>query len=1060
MENLVAGFQSRGSDIFTDTEIRLKTRPVSENPTTARASGPSKDSTKSTTKRNSGKRKGRGVDHSGESGESDDELDLFSTHDPESDARSSVPPEDDVEDGVVIGGVHHGFHPDYGPERFHALKTLRFKKNKASTDDPSSTPKPPPPRVAGRSLAASSSTVSIGNNSDSKGANSSWDRSKRSPTTLSSPESSPSTDASHQRSSHHNSQSSVMPRASKASKPTQAVPRPFPGVGDSPPPPKAKKGSKADNKATKSSEVKSAAATTVKRRKNVILSEDDSESDSSLHSPDKKLKPAAFPMSSPLSTPPAPKELPLLSSLALDDKKPLRALNTQPSFCPLTAPSNFVKGKPGSSKAAKSKAPPSKASKAPQPRKPSHRVAKPKPFPMSSAMMSDSPPGASKAAKRLSEDSDGGSPRNKKRSKQAEAEIEPVEDDPFEGDSLFISPDTDPRTLCPYCDYALPSSPTPLLQKLLAETKQRSRSDARPANPLGRKAPLAVFINVCQRHNFESQILPEAEAKGWPKTIDWSALRNRIQEMREHLHDLIVDVVDPDMEDGLGCRSHCIFWKEVMAEVKIQGSRAATGVKGQFANFEKAQPGYYGELGSVIILQTLGDMFPLSSFDSSLVTPLTPKEFIQRILVPEVGVRLIMQDQQLFGDSGREDALQVLRDSTTYGVAMFPEGGSEWGDNHTGSSSRALNEEEGMDIADQIVMERARKRRKQLEAEGQWDHHGGDTEVESLTESESRKASKRKGKAKAVKKPSKDVVDITEGPQQPSRPRPRPVAKSASRPSPDSAPTVEPPQEEFASRPKPRPRPRPVSRAATPATEEDEPMPGSSPVRPKPKPRLRGPGADNAPSNPPRRVVSGGTDVDLNLCSSDSDASVKSSKSYKRKTAIKPKPKPTTSSYCPIDDILASSPKIPTKQKPKPTVASSYCPIDDIIASSPKTPRPRAVRSPSLEITSQNMVEDTPRPLKAMSSIKSASDQVKPLMIARSRVGKSGSQTESSTTTKPTQSSYRKANDGPWTFSMAVDSAIDVSDDSNDAAPGASKTQIGLQTNGAYSWLLDDIPSQ
>ncbi|KIJ20595.1 hypothetical protein PAXINDRAFT_66856, partial [Paxillus involutus ATCC 200175] len=104
-------------------------------------------------------------------------------------------------------------------------------------------------------------------------------------------------------------------------------------------------------------------------------------------------------------------------------------------------------------------------------------------------------------------------------------------------------------------------------------------------------------------------------------------------------------------------------------EVKKQGSRTVVGLKGQFASFEKTQPGYYGEQGSVIIHQTLFDLFPPSSFDVSLITPLAPAEFIQRILVPEAAVRLIAQD--LCADI--EDAIVTLRESAQYGVAMFPD---------------------------------------------------------------------------------------------------------------------------------------------------------------------------------------------------------------------------------------------------------------------------------------------------------------------------------------------------------------------------------------------------
>ena len=46
-----------------------------------------------------------------------------------------------------------------------------------------------------------------------------------------------------------------------------------------------------------------------------------------------------------------------------------------------------------------------------------------------------------------------------------------------------------------------------------------------------------------------------------------------------------------DDRDGTGPKARSIFWTEVMDEVKKKGSRAVVGVRGQFANFEKTQPG-------------------------------------------------------------------------------------------------------------------------------------------------------------------------------------------------------------------------------------------------------------------------------------------------------------------------------------------------------------------------------------------------------------------------------------------------------------------------------------
>ena len=152
--------------------------------------------------------------------------------------------------------------------------------------------------------------------------------------------------------------------------------------------------------------------------------------------------------------------------------------------------------------------------------------------------------------------------------------------------------------MCPYCDEDLPSHPTPFLQHLLTTARKKSVSDPRPRNRGGLKAPLTVYISVCQRHRFESHQLPIAAERGWPKTIDFTKVPARVKRMKKDLEAIILDNDDISDIDDLatnsktrGPRSESIFWREVRKEVKKQGSRTVVGVKGQFASFEKTQPG-------------------------------------------------------------------------------------------------------------------------------------------------------------------------------------------------------------------------------------------------------------------------------------------------------------------------------------------------------------------------------------------------------------------------------------------------------------------------------------
>ncbi|OSD04878.1 hypothetical protein PYCCODRAFT_1348475, partial [Trametes coccinea BRFM310] len=292
-------------------------------------------------------------------------------------------------------------------------------------------------------------------------------------------------------------------------------------------------------------------------------------------------------------------------------------------------------------------------------------------------------------AKRAADGSDmegpGGGHRKRSRRISREKELDSFaidgEDSDSDLDDIFLDPSVDPATLCPWCDEPLPPNPTPHLTSLIEGARRRSYPDDRPTNPLGLRAAPMVFVSVCQRHRFERVWIPRARKRGWPTSIDWGRLRGRIERLKGELK-AIIDDIDEDFvpeseystttnkQERAQCRprKENEFWQDVVKNVRQQGSRQTTGVRGQFLHFNKTQPGYYGELGYMIIHQTLCDFFPPASFDPIAALPLTPADFIAHVLVPEAALNLIMEDLDL----PRGDALKTLRDSVEYGVAMFP----------------------------------------------------------------------------------------------------------------------------------------------------------------------------------------------------------------------------------------------------------------------------------------------------------------------------------------------------------------------------------------------------
>ena len=149
--------------------------------------------------------------------------------------------------------------------------------------------------------------------------------------------------------------------------------------------------------------------------------------------------------------------------------------------------------------------------------------------------------------------------------------------------SVLMEEVTDPSSLCPFCDEKLPPNPSPLYRSLLEAARRKAYPDPRPTNPRGLKAQMGIYVASCKRHRFEVHQIPEAIAKGWPTVINFGQVRERVEKLRGGLTKLVRDEDD--------AREKSIYWTAVIVEVRKFGSRAASGVKGQFESFEKTQPG-------------------------------------------------------------------------------------------------------------------------------------------------------------------------------------------------------------------------------------------------------------------------------------------------------------------------------------------------------------------------------------------------------------------------------------------------------------------------------------
>ncbi len=101
----------------------------------------------------------------------------------------------------------------------------------------------------------------------------------------------------------------------------------------------------------------------------------------------------------------------------------------------------------------------------------------------------------------------------------------------------------------------------------------------------------------------------------------------------------------------------------------------------------------YGELGYSIMHQSIQSLFPAVKMVPSLFKPLTWISFLQRILIPETALLLIMEDLKLKEKRDSKRLSRSCRKVQSMGQECFPDNDEE--------------EEDCMTVGDKIVMKRA-----------------------------------------------------------------------------------------------------------------------------------------------------------------------------------------------------------------------------------------------------------------------------------------------------------------------------------------------------------------
>ncbi|KAF9143530.1 hypothetical protein BGX30_000219 [Mortierella sp. GBA39] len=170
-------------------------------------------------------------------------------------------------------------------------------------------------------------------------------------------------------------------------------------------------------------------------------------------------------------------------------------------------------------------------------------------------------------------------------------------------------------------------------------------------------------FEFCRIHVAEENIVPAGLERNYPLFIRFDELPDRIRRMEPELLGIIRGTVASSYLD------------RALANYRTLG-HGARNPQAVLAGVQMTLPGYYGSKGSSKIVEVLVKMFiETQILTSESARPQVPIEYIQQVLVPETGVRLILEDRRDgIGGGGEgegeltvEEAQAIMLDSVEFG---------------------------------------------------------------------------------------------------------------------------------------------------------------------------------------------------------------------------------------------------------------------------------------------------------------------------------------------------------------------------------------------------------
>ncbi|KAF9193416.1 hypothetical protein BGZ50_007488 [Haplosporangium sp. Z 11] len=162
-------------------------------------------------------------------------------------------------------------------------------------------------------------------------------------------------------------------------------------------------------------------------------------------------------------------------------------------------------------------------------------------------------------------------------------------------------------------------------------------------------------FEFCRVHIAEEMYVPMGKERQYPSKIDFSELGERVR------------IMEPQLREIIQGKKASTFLNRALHLYEKVGIIRARHPHTVLAGVPETMPGYYGSKGSAEIFKILAELFlETHILTSEQAHPQKPVEYVQQVLIPEVGLRLIAEDKGI----SFEDARQVMLESVEFGSYM------------------------------------------------------------------------------------------------------------------------------------------------------------------------------------------------------------------------------------------------------------------------------------------------------------------------------------------------------------------------------------------------------